>query len=113
MDYRPDKTNPYRTRLTVGGDRFNYPGDCGTPTVELNTSKILLNSIVSTLNIKFMKIDIKDFYLNTPMDRSEYMRLKLSDLPKNVVQHYNMAEKTTRDGCVYVEIKRGMYGLPQ
>ena len=60
-----------------------------------------------------MIIDAKDFYLNTPMARSEYMHLKLSNLPKSVVQHYNLAEKATRDGYVYVDIKQGMYGLPQ
>ena len=47
------------------------------------------------------------------MDQSKYMSLKLSDLPKSVVQHYNLAEKATMDGYVYVDIKRGMYGLPQ
>ena len=41
------------------------------------------------------------------------MRIKLRDLPNRVVQHYNLAEKATRDGYVYVEIKQGMYGLPQ
>ena len=59
-----------------------------------------------------MKIDINDFYLNALMDRSKYMRLTLSNLPKSVVQHYNLVEETTRDGYVYMEIKRGMYGLP-
>ena len=87
VDYRPDKTDPYRNRLTVGRGRVNYPGYCGTSAVELTTVKILLNSIVSTLNATFMTIDIKDFYLNTPMDRSKYMRLKLIDLPESVVQH--------------------------
>ena len=29
------------------------------------------------------------------------------------MQHYNLAEKATRDGYVYVEIKRGVYGIPQ
>ena len=46
------------------------------------------------------------------MTRSEYMRLKLSDLPKSVVQHYNLEDKATRDSYVYMEIKQGMYGLP-
>ena len=87
VDYILDKTDTYRTRLTVGGGGFNYTGDCGTPTVEFTTVKLLLNSIVSTLNAKFMTIDINDFYLNTPMARSEYMRLKIGDLPKSVVQH--------------------------
>ena len=60
-----------------------------------------------------MTIDIKDFYLNTPMSRYEYMRLKLSDLPEDFVKQYNLNSKVTKDGYVYIEIRRGMYGLPQ
>ena len=67
VDYRPDKSDPYRTKITIWGDRVNYPGDCGTTTVRFNTVELLLNSIVSKINAHFMKIDIKDFYLNTPM----------------------------------------------
>ena len=78
--------------------------------MELTTVKLLLSSIVSKLNAKFMTIDIKDFYLNTLMAQSEYMCLKISNLPESVVRHYNLAEKTTRHGYVYVDIKRGMYG---
>ena len=113
VDYRPEKTDPYRTILTLGEDRVNYPGDRGTPIVELDTVKLLLNSIVSIINAKFMTIDIKDFYLNTPMERSKYMHLKLSDLPKSEAQQYNMEAKETKGGYVHVDIKRGMYGLPQ
>ena len=47
------------------------------------------------------------------MSQSKYMRLKLSNLPKSGVQHYNLEEKTTRDRNVYVEIKQWMYGIPQ
>ena len=60
-----------------------------------------------------MTIDIKDFYLNTPMARYEYMRLKLCDIPEDVARHYNLATKVKIDGYVYIEIRRGMYGLPQ
>jgi hypothetical protein len=45
----------------MGGNLINNPDDCGTPTADLITVKILLNSIVSTLNAKFMTIDLKDF----------------------------------------------------
>ena len=86
MEYCPEKSDPYRTRLTVGGDRVNYPGDCGTPILRLTTVKLLLNNIVLKLNTQFTTIDIKDLYLNTPMVYSEYMRLKLSNLPESVVQ---------------------------
>ena len=88
--YIPEKTDTCQTRLTVGGGRVNYLLYCGTPTVGVTTVNILLNSIVSTLNAKFMTIDVKYLYLNTPMSQSKYMRLKLSDLPESVVQHYNL-----------------------
>ena len=67
VDYCPDKSDTYRKGLTVGGARVNNPGDCDTPTVRLTTVKLLLNSIVSKINAHFMTIDIKDFYLNTPV----------------------------------------------
>ncbi len=70
---RPEKLDEQnRTRLVAGGDRVHYPGDAGTPTTDLLTVKLLLNSIISTPNAKFMTMDIKDFYLNTPMERFEY-----------------------------------------
>ncbi len=93
---------------------MHYPGDAGTPTADLLTVKLLLNSIViSTPNAKFMTMDIKDFYLNTPMARYEYMRLRIADMPEDVIEHYQLRDKVTHDGYVYCEIQKGMYGLPQ
>jgi len=70
--YREGKKDTYRTRITIGGNLINFPGDCGTPTADLITVKLLFNSIISTPNAKFMYIDIKDFYLCTPMKWYEY-----------------------------------------
>jgi hypothetical protein len=58
-------------------------------------------------------MDIKDFYLNTPMTRPEYMRLKLSDIPEEVIEHYNLRNIATPEEYVYCEVNKGMYGLPQ
>ena len=79
--------------------------------MDLLTVKLLLNSVVLTPNAKFTTIDFKDFYLNTPMARSKYMRLKLGDLPNIVVHKYKLESKATNDGYIHVEIRRGMYGL--
>ena len=65
---------------------MNYPGFFGTTTLDFTTVNMLLNGIVSTHNAKFMTIDNKGFYLNHLMASSECIRLKLSDLPKSVVQ---------------------------
>ena len=113
VSLRPEKDDPHRVRLTVGGDRINYPDDCGTPTADMLTVKLILNSVISTKDARFMTIDIKDFYLNTPLERYEYMRMKLADLPPDFVNKYNLHDKVTSDGYVYLEIRKGMYGLPQ
>jgi hypothetical protein len=60
-----------------------------------------------------MTMDIKDFYLITPMTRYIYMRLRLADMPDDVVDHYKLRELATPDGAIYCEIRKGMYGLPQ
>ena len=109
---RPMKANPRRVRFTVGGDRVDYPGDVSTKTADLTTAKILFNHVLSTPDAKFMGIDIKDFYLNNPMDRYEYMRIPISQIPPKIIDLYNL-QPLVHNGAVYVEIRKGMYGLPQ
>ncbi len=60
-----------------------------------------------------MTMDIKDFYLNTPMARYKYMQLRIADMPDNVIKHYNLRDKATPDGYIYCKIQKGVYGLPQ
>ena len=72
-DIRDNKVETHRTRLTIGGDIINYPEDCGTPMADLLTVKLLLNSVISMPEAQYMTMDIKDFYLNTPLKRYEYL----------------------------------------
>jgi hypothetical protein len=48
-------------------------------------SKILLNSVISTPGTKFMSLDISNFYLMTPMEDYEYIRMDLRDFPDDVI----------------------------
>ena len=48
VDYQPQKQEPNRTQLTVGGDRIDYPWEVATPTANLTTAKLLFNSTIST-----------------------------------------------------------------
>jgi len=61
------KANPKRVRWTAGGDRITHLGEKSTKTADLLTFKLLANSIISTDKARFMSIDIKNFYLNTPL----------------------------------------------
>jgi hypothetical protein len=82
---KPNKKETHRTRLTAGGDKINYPDNIGTPTADMTLVKTLFNSVILTKGEKCMMVDIKDFYLNTPMARYEYMRLKLTDIPEEII----------------------------
>ena len=60
-----------------------------------------------------MTADIKYFYLVTPLKRWEDIKLRLSDIPNEIVTEYNLKQMATKDGSTYIEVRRGMYGLPQ
>ncbi len=112
-ELKPNKAEVHRTRLTVGGDKVHYPGDVGTPTADLTLVKMHVNSVISTRGAKYMTLDVKNFYLNTPMERYEYVKIKIEDIPEEIISEYQLRDKVTTDGYVYVEIRKGMYGLPQ
>jgi hypothetical protein len=84
VDIKNHKEEKERTRLTVGGDQIEYPGDKSTRTAGLTTATILINSVISTLGAKFLVIDINNFYLNTPLGRFEYMVINLASLPQEM-----------------------------
>jgi hypothetical protein len=66
VDIKDHKDERERTRLTVGGNQIEYPGDKYTRTAGLTTAKNLINSVISTLGANFLVIDINNFYFNTP-----------------------------------------------
>jgi len=96
---RPEKAE---TRFTAGGDRINYSGAVATPTAEMLVAKMLFNSIIFTKDACFMTMDISNFYLMTPLHRPEFIRMKLSDIPDEVIEEYKLREKATKIGSIYV-----------
>jgi hypothetical protein len=81
----PEKKEPNRTRFTVDGDHINYPGKVATPTADMLTAKILFNSIISIPGARFMTMDISNFYLMTTLKLLEYLRVKLRDIPEDII----------------------------
>jgi hypothetical protein len=88
--YTPYKKEKERVRLTVGGDRLDYSGDVATSTADITTFKIVINSTLSTKDAAMMMMDIKNYYLGTPLPRFEYMKMLLSRFPEGIIQKYNL-----------------------
>jgi hypothetical protein len=112
-NFCPQKEEHHCTRLTVGGNCINYPGNKTTPTTNLTTAELLINSTISMPGAIFLGINLANFYLNTPMPNPKYMRLQLDIIPKKIIVPYNLHELVTPNGWVYIEIRKGMYSLPQ
>jgi hypothetical protein len=106
-DYKSHKKEKERVRLTVGGDILDYSGDVATSTAYITTFKILINSTLSTEAAAMMMMDIKNYYLGTPLPRFEYMKMLLSCFPEEIIQKYNLNALAV-DGWVYIEIRKGM-----
>jgi hypothetical protein len=112
-NFFPQKEEQYPTRLTVGGDCIDYPGNKATPTSNLTSAKLFINSTISMPGVIFLGIDLANFYLNTPMPNPKYMCLQLDIIPKEIIVAYNLRELVTPHSWVYIEICEGMYGLPR
>jgi hypothetical protein len=88
--HKPTKVEKERVRLTVGGDRLDNTGEVATSTADITTSKILVNSTLSSEDAKMMMMDITNYYLGKPLPRYLYMRLPLSIIPDEIINKYNL-----------------------
>jgi hypothetical protein len=66
---------------------------------------------VSTSHAK--SIDIKDFYLKTPMTRYKYFFIKIELFPEDIIKEYDLRNKVDTNGYIHCKVRHGMYGLPQ
>ena len=111
--YRPHKSEPYRIRLTVGGDLLDCLDDTSSPAESLLETKVLLKSTIldAHLGARFMTMDLKDFFLATSMARTEYMRIYSKYFPPETKAIYKIDSLIDSDAYVYVDINKGIYGL--
>ena len=82
VDYRPQKEDPNRVRITAGGNLIQYPGELPTRTADLCASKIMWNITIITRDARYMVADAGNFYLATPMERKEYLQISRVDPPR-------------------------------
>jgi hypothetical protein len=78
-------------------------------TADITTFNFLINTTLSTKYADMMMMEIKQYYLGTPLPHYEYMHMLLSIFPEEIVSKYNLKAPAV-DGWVYIEIRKGMYG---
>jgi hypothetical protein len=88
-DIQPQKDEVHRTRVTVGGNLIDYPGEISTWTHNCKTCHEQHHFDQGCL---LPWIRHQELYLNTPLDRYEYMRFPLWMIPKEIRDQYKIAD---------------------
>ena len=86
VDYCPQKKDPNWAMITAWDNLINYQGELTTRTAYLTTYKIIWKSIIRTINVKHMCVDIKNFDLCTILDRLEYMSIPVYAFPEHIIK---------------------------
>ncbi len=112
VNYRPQKEDPNRIKITAMGNLVSYEGELSVQTADINNAKIHWNSVISNKKAKYMCLDIKNFYLTATLKYFKYMKIPLVLFQRWIVKQYNLA-KHQKEGWVYLEMRRAVWGLPQ
>ena len=77
-----------------------------TITADLTTCKIHMNGVVSTPGARLVGGDVKYFYLNTPLKKNRYGKVRAKYIPEEKTRNisYNNTLKTT-DGFNFKQEK--------
>ena len=49
----------------------------------------------------------------TPLKRPEYICISIKDIPKEIINEYQLRKIVDDKGSIHIQANRGMYGLPQ
>ncbi len=111
--YNTDGSIKFRVRGTAGGNLLQVPYDVSARTASLDVVKLLIHSVVSD-NKKWFTIDIKDFYLGTPLptERHEFIRIERKKISDQAMLDHQL-DRLLYNNNVYFRIEKYMYGLPQ
>ena len=61
----------------------------------------------------FLSCNLKDFFLEKSITRPEYIRIHSKYFSPESREFYNIDDIIAKNGCVYMNIPKGMYVLKQ
>ena len=101
VDCRPQKDDPNRVCITAGDNIVQYPGEVTTLTADFITAKLHWNRVISAPGSNYMCLNCSNFYLKTPMERYEYMKIQRDLVPDEFMNEYNLYKKVKIGICTW------------
>ena len=105
-DHRPLKTEPWRVRCVVGGDKLPSPFDTSSLTASMVDTKIMLNSVISDAaqGARFLGADLKDFFLGSKMKSPEYIKIPYEIFPQGIIDQYDLVTQVCDEGSARIAL---------
>ena len=91
-EVKPHKEDPNRTRITVAGSQICYPGDVGTPNGSLDLFKLIINSVLSRRNARFVSFGLNTYISKSRWTDQKYVCIKFSDIRQEFIEEYDLRE---------------------
>ena len=85
VDLRPEKAVHEQLRLCMGGDQMVSVMETTTITATLTACKLHVNSVVSTPGAMFAGVDVQDLYLETPLKKKRYGKVRAKYIPQETI----------------------------
>ena len=101
VDFRPQKDDPNRVRMTAGGNLIEYAGELTTRTADLSTAKIVWNSVISTPDARFACFDISNMnlYTSSPLTTMNICAARLTCSPNTPSINMNWGGSRREGSC--------------
>jgi hypothetical protein len=72
----------------------------------------MLNSVISRKGARFACIDIKNFYIDMPMEDPEYIHIKITDIPESLFWSMGLLGRMTSMGGSTLKFAMVAIGCP-
>jgi hypothetical protein len=71
--------------------------------------------MVASTDARMFQMDIKDFFLQSVIPEPEYLKIKMTQIPEEIIDELNLIPLVDSKGVrfIYAEVNRAMYGLKQ
>jgi hypothetical protein len=99
VDYRAQKEDPNRIRITAGGNMIKYKEELSVRTADISTAKIHWNSVIGMEATMYMCLNIGNFYLTAALEYYEYMRIPLALFPIKIIEQYDLKKARLKWVC--------------
>ena len=100
--------------MMADSDKLDYGGEISLPAISLLNTQIFLDSLISNVDkgATFSIIDIKNYHLQSPMNKCQYMKIPLKYFTSEICTEYDI-HNLTHNGYIHIEIRKGKYGLKE